>query len=508
MALFQRQELRQAQSLVMTPQLQQAIRLLQLSSVELTAYVEEQVAQNPLLERAEPGDSERGESAAGPDRPEGPAEGPAGGADTVLRDGVIAAAELDADHADLWDGDAPVGAGALPWGSGGGSGGSGGFEDGGPDLEQTLSRGPSLREHLEQQASLEFPDPSDRMIAAHLTDMLDDAGYFVGDLDEAAAQLGCGAERVAAVFRRLQQFEPTGLFARSLAECLALQLRERNRLDPAMQALLDHLDLLARRDFAALERICGVDRADLLDMLAEIRRLDPKPALAFGGEPAPTVVPDVLMRPHPDGGWQVELNPDALPRVLIDARYHARVQRGASCKAERDYIAEQYSAASWLVKSLHQRATTVLKVAGEIVRQQDGFFALGVAHLRPLTLRDIATAIGMHESTVSRVTTSKYIATPRGLFEMKYFFTAAIQSASGGEAHSAEAVRFRIKALIDQEPPTEVLSDDRIVDLLRSSGIDIARRTVAKYREAMRIPSSVQRRKEKMAAGRPAPRTA
>ena len=501
MALFQRQELRQAQSLVMTPQLQQAIRLLQLSSVELAAYVEEQIAQNPLLERAEPADAGPGEGLAGPAAPAEPA---AGGADAALRDGDIAAtaADLDADHADLWDGDAPVGAGALPWGGGGG------FEGDGPDLEATLSRSPSLREHLAQQINLEFADARDRMIAAHLTDLLDDAGYFVGDLAEAAAQLGCEAARVAAVFRRLQQFEPCGLFARSLAECLALQLRERNRLDPAMQALLDHLELLARRDFAALERICGVDRTDLLDMLAEIRRLDPKPALAFAGDPAPTVVPDVLMRPHPDGGWQVELNPDALPRVLIDARYYARVRRGASCKSERDYIAEQYSAASWLVKALHQRATSVLKVASEIVRQQDGFFAHGIAHLRPLTLRDIATAIGMHESTVSRVTTGKSIATPRGLFEMKYFFTSAIQSASGGEAHSAEAVRFRIKALIDQEPPGDVLSDDRIVEILRGSGIDIARRTVAKYREAMRIPSSVQRRKEKMAAQEPWTRTA
>ena len=491
MALFQRQELRQAQTqgLVMTPQLQQAIKLLQLSSLDLSAYVEEQLEQNPLLERVDPEEERAAEAAKPETAPEG--------TDTVLQDGDIAttAAELDTEYDNVWDAEgADRGLGeTTPWGKGGSA------DDGEFGLEHTLTDRLSLREHLERQISLEFPNLGDQIIASQLADMLDEAGYFRGDLAHMAEQLGCAQERVDTIFGRLQQLDPAGLFARSLAECLALQLRDRNRLDPAMQAMLDNLPLLAQRDFATLQTLCGVDRQDLAEMVAEIRALDPKPALAFDAEPSQTVIPDVVMRPHPHGGWQVELNPDALPRVLIDARYYARVRRAADSKATRDYIAEQYNAANWLVKSLHQRATTILKVATEIVRQQDGFFAHGVQHLRPLTLRDIADAIGMHESTVSRVTANKYMSSPRGLFEMKYFFSSAIQSASGGEAHSAEAVRSRIKRLVDQEVPSDVLSDDKIVDLLRGAGIDIARRTVAKYREAMRIPSSVQRRRDKLA---------
>jgi RNA polymerase sigma-54 factor len=296
----------------------------------------------------------------------------------------------------------------------------------------------------------------------------------------------------------LQELDPPGVFARNLPECLALQLRDCNRLDPAMQALLDNLPLLAARNFAALTRLCGVDAEDLAEMVAEIKSLDPRPGFAFDPPLAQPVVPDIIMRAQPDGSWAVELNAETLPRVLVNNRYYARVNRSALSKTERDYLIDRLQAANWLVKSLHQRAITILKVASEIVRQQDGFFRHGVPALRPLILRDIADAIGMHESTVSRVTTNKYIATPRGLFELKYFFTSAIAASRGGDAHSAEAVRFRIRSLIDGEPSEGTLSDERIVELLQEAGVDIARRTVAKYREAMRIPSSVQRRREKM----------
>jgi RNA polymerase sigma-54 factor len=287
------------------------------------------------------------------------------------------------------------------------------------------------------------------------------------------------------------------VFARNLAECLAIQLRDRDRLDPAMQALIAKIELLAKRDGAKLMALCGVNAEDLAEMVAEIKALNPKPGLIFDGVVAQTVVPDVMMRAAPSGEWLVELNPDTLPRVLVNQRYHAVVSKSARSKTDKEFIAERLQAANWLVKSLHQRAQTILKVATEIVRQQDGFFRHGVQHLRPLVLRDVATAISMHESTVSRVTTNKYIACPHGVFELKYFFSASIASSSGGEAHAAEAVRFRIKALIDGEPTAEVLSDDRIVEILKGDGIDIARRTVAKYREAMGIPSSVQRRREK-----------
>jgi RNA polymerase sigma-54 factor len=274
-------------------------------------------------------------------------------------------------------------------------------------------------------------------------------------------------------------------------------LREKDRLDPAMQALLDHLDLLAKRDLAALRRICGVDGEDMAQMIEEIKALDPKPGLVFEAQISQPITPDVLVKPHPKGGWQVELNADTLPRVLVNQHYYAKVALSATTKQDRDYLAERMQSANWLVRSLHQRATTILKVASEIVRRQDGFLLHGVQHLRPLTLRDIAEVIDMHESTVSRVTANKYMATPRGIYELKYFFTSSIASSEGGDAHSAEAVRFRIKELIDREKPEEVLSDDRIVEILDGEGVGIARRTVAKYREALRIPSSVQRRREK-----------
>ncbi|MGH7087955.1 MAG: RNA polymerase factor sigma-54, partial [Stellaceae bacterium] len=281
------------------------------------------------------------------------------------------------------------------------------------------------------------------------------------------------------------------------AECLAIQLRERNRYDPAMQRLVAHLPLAASRDVMALMRICGVDAEDLAEMLAEIRALDPKPGLVFDAAVPQPVTPDIFLRPAPEGGWAVELNSETLPRVLVNNRYYGLVSAATKAKEERDYLAERYQSANWLVKALHQRATTILKVAREIVRQQDGFLRHGVRQLRPLVLRDIAQEIGMHESTVSRVTSNKYMLTPRGTFELKYFFTTAIASAVGDDPHSAEAVRFRIRELIEGEADT-VLSDDGIVAILMREGVDIARRTVAKYRESLHIPSSVQRRREKL----------
>jgi RNA polymerase sigma-54 factor len=347
---------------------------------------------------------------------------------------------------------------------------------------------------------VDFADPVDRVIAARLIDLMEDSGYVSAPLAELADKLDIDEARVEAVLKRCQKFDPPGVMARSLKECLALQLAERNRLDPAMATLLEHLELLAKRDANALMRICGVDAEDLAQMVAEIRSLDPKPGLVFDGVEAQPIVPDVLMRLAPDRSWIVELNQDTLPRVLVNTRYLARVTVGGAKKADKEFIAERLHSANWLVKSLHQRAQTILKVSIELVRQQEGFFRHGVRHLKPLVLRDIAEAIDMHESTVSRVTTNKFIATPHGIFELKYFFTSSIPASGGGDAHSAEAVRHRIKTLIDAEKPTDILSDDRIVELLKGDGIDIARRTVAKYREALGIASSVQRRREKSAA--------
>ena len=491
MAIGPRLDLRLGQALVMTPQLRQAIKLLQLSNIEVAAFLEAELEKNPLLERDE----------GGPDP--APVEREAEAAAPVLEESgetLAAAGEapLDADFANVYDaGGSADGAGGPPLdGMRIGAGGRSDFEGDERGIEDHAVERRSLREHMAEQLRLSVGCATDRLIGACLIAMLDAAGRLAGDLGQLAANLGCPAERVEAVRQQMMRFDPPGVFARDLRECLAVQLSELNRLDPAMAALVDNLDLLARRDMKRLMEVCGVDAEDLSDMIAEIRRLDPKPGAAFEAEAATTVVPDVLMRRAPDGGWVVELNPETLPRVLANGTFHARISAGARTKEERSFIAEHWANATWLVKSLQQRATTILKVAAEIVRQQDAFFRNGVSHLRPLILRDIATAVQMHESTVSRVTANKYIATPRGTLELKFFFTTAI-AGTGGESHSAEAVRHRIREMIAAEGPETVLSDDQIVLLLKREGVDIARRTVAKYREGLRIPSSVQRRREK-----------
>ena len=498
----QRLELRQSQALVMTPQLQQAIKMLQLSNVELAEFVEAEIEQNPLLEHAERDADEA--PVAAPD----PVPAETNGHAVTLPEELAGAlaGDLAGDTADHWrdasgeegDGSLDRGGDSQLWQTRGGAGGPG--DDNMPGIDQTATRPRTLREHLIEQIGADLPDTAERVIAFHLLDQLDEAGYLRGGLDGVAERLGCPPARVERVLARLQEFDPSGVFARDLPECLALQLRDRNRLDPAMQLLLDNLPLLAARNAPALLRICGVDAEDLAEMVAEIKSLDPRPGHAFDPPLAQPVIPDIIMRTQPQGGWLIELNADTLPRVLVNNRYYARISGALRSKAEREYLTDRLHAANWLVKSLDQRATTILKVATEIVSQQDGFFRRGVQALRPLILRDIADAIGMHESTVSRVTTNKYMATPRGLFELKYFFTSSIAASHGGDAHSAEAVRFRIRGLIDGETSTETLSDERIVELLQTDGVDIARRTVAKYREAMRIPSSVQRRREKSLA--------
>ena len=489
MALHARLEIRQGQGLVITPQLQQAIKLLQLSNLELEAFIDAELERNPLLQREE--------REAEPERETVEAVSEIG-ADQVSD--ATAAAELDTSHDDASRGEMATGddmgaadaGGAVDWSR---AGRGGDFEDA-EGLEGLLTREKTLPEHLADQAVMAgFTAP--QMAAAQvLIDAVDEGGYLRANLAEVAERLGCAEAFLEEVLTTLQGFEPTGVFARDLRECLMLQLKERDRCDPAMAALLDNLELLARRDMAGLKRACGVDDEDLREMVAELRGLTPRPGSAFGGEPIQPVAPDVYIREGQGGTWLVELNTDTLPRVLVDQRYHARVSAGARSDQEKTFVSDCLASASWLVKSLDQRAKTILKVASEIVRQQDAFLAYGVEHLRPLNLKTVADAIGMHESTVSRVTSSKYVGTPRGLFEMKFFFTSAIASSSGGEAHSAESVRHKIRHLIDAERREEdVHSDDRIVEILKEAGVDIARRTVAKYREALRIPSSVERRR-------------
>jgi RNA polymerase sigma-54 factor len=504
MALSQRLEIRQGHALVMTPQLMQAIKLLQLSGLDLSVYVEAELERNPLLERAPEHDDDP--SDAGSDRDAPPPDDGEIRAGDWLNDELEtsrAAVEqrLDTDLENVFPREPgepeahPVG--DLPAPSEWASVGSGGHDGENYNLEAFTAAEVTLSQHLNEQLAVAVSDPVRRLIGVHLIDLIDEAGYLAGDVGEVAEKLGASIASVESVLAVIHGFDPSGIGARNLTECLAIQLRERNRFDPAMQALVAHLELLARRDFAGLRKLCGVDEEDLLDMVAEIRRLNPKPGLAFGSVLVQPVVPDVLVRRGPDDGWLVELNSETLPKVLLNQTYYAKVSKSARNGEEKAYFSECLQSATWLVRALDQRARTILKVAIEIVRQQDAFFARGVEHLRPLNLRTVADAIGMHESTVSRVTANKYMATSRGIFELKYFFTSAIAAADGGDAHSAEAVRHRIRQLIDAENPRDVLSDDTIVERLRAAGIDIARRTVAKYREAMRIPSSVQRRREK-----------
>ena len=496
MAIAPRLDLRQSQTLVMTPQLRQAIKLLQFSNIEASSFVEEEMERNPLLERDDSPEPPVGERAAldqlEPRTAAVMDSADAARSETLPDDG---GSPLDAVHAETYD---PGGAsdGAPLVGRMDGSGGSHGFEGDDRGIDDFASDERSLRDHLGEQLRLNFSDMVDRMIGAHLIALLCPAGRLTAEPAAIGRAMGLPLARVEAVRARMMRFDPVGLFARDLRECLGAQLAERNRLDPAMQTLLDNLELLARRDNRRLMALCGVDAEDLTEMIAEIKALDPKPGATWDTTPAQLVVPDMLMRRMPDDTWIIELNPETMPRVLVNERFYTKVAPQAK-KEEKAFLTERLANANWLVRSLQQRAQTILKVAAEIIRQQDGFLRLGVAFLRPLILRDIAEAVELHESTVSRVTANKYIATPRGTFELKYFFTTAIHGTDGGDAHSAEAVRYRIRGLIDLEPVANILSDDAIVSVLRQEGVEIARRTVAKYREALRIPNSVQRRREK-----------
>jgi RNA polymerase sigma-54 factor len=492
-ALAPRLQARQSQQLAMTPQLRQAIQLLQYSNIELAEFVEEQLESNPLLERGTGDENRRGEQIA-----------------NTLRDALQATVDKDAPAAAASDFDVPDHAvnpestaadrggadvgGSVDWSR---NEKSGSFSGGGDyDAAANAAAEISLPEHVKAQKSLLRLEPRDGLIADYMIGQLDEAGYLRMSVEEIAINLGVETSRISSLLTQLQTCEPTGLFARSLSECLMLQIREQGGLDEAMQVLLANLDLLAKHDLSKLMKICDVGRDRMGAMIARIRNCAPKPGAVYSGSTAQVVEPDVFIRETPNGGWAVELNADTLPRVLINNRYYNEIQKvGGEDETAREFISECHQNASWLVKSLDQRARTILKVTSEIVKQQDSFFAYGVDHMRPLKLKDVADAIEMHESTVSRVTSNKFMHTTRGLFELKYFFTAAIPSLDGGEGHSAEAVRNKIKILISEETEKTVKSDDKLVKLLRGEGVDIARRTVAKYRESMGIPSSVERRR-------------
>lgn len=502
MAMAPKLQVKQSQSLVMTPQLQQAIKLLQLSNIELAAFVEEQLESNPLLERGTGDENRRGET------PENKKETESDDYKEMSLTEPVSTGDLDApEHAvdseaspgdissDYAAGAADVG-GSVDWSKAGSGGSFNGHSDYDPAANTAAEK--TLSEALTEQLVMSIHNEQDLLIARHLIDHVDENGYLRADLVDIADRLGVSETRLESILLTLQTFEPTGVFARSLQECLTLQLREKGQLDLPMTALVNNLEILAKHDMSKLRKLCQLDADTMHEYIVRLRSLAPKPGLVYGGEMAATVEPDVFIRETPQGGWAVELNSDTLPRVLVDNRYFTEIigKDGKIADEEtKTFMTECHQNASWLVKSLDQRARTILKVSTEIVKQQDGFFAFGIDHLRPLNLRAVADAIDMHESTVSRVTSNKYMSTPRGLFELKYFFTASIPSMDGGEGHSSEAVRHKIKILISEETESTVKSDDKIVELLKAQGVNIARRTVAKYRESLRIPSSVERRR-------------
>jgi RNA polymerase sigma-54 factor len=495
MALGPRLDIRQTQSLVMTPQLQQAIKLLAASNLEIETFISEALEANPLLDTggsADPGEPERIEIAA-------PAGEEATADQLMMAGGGEGDAPLDLGAVDR---DFDTGDGAGPsmrdaeWGAASGAGGDSGDM---PDWEQLRAAEVTLAEHLEGQIGAVASDPQTAFIARHIIGLLDEAGYLPATLEDIALDLGVELYEAEAALELVQSLDPSGVGARSLAECIAIQAREADRYDPCMKALIDNLDLVARGEVERLKRLCRVDDEDFTDMLRELRSYNPRPGLAFATSDAGSVVPDILVTANASAGWDIALNEDTLPKLIVNRGYFLELNAGATTRESQGWLKEKLADAHWLIRALDQRQKTILKTAAEIVKQQDGFFRRGVAELRPLTLREVAEQIGMHESTVSRVTSNKYLACARGTFELKYFFTSGVASADGEGASSA-AIKARIKALIDAEKAKNILSDQQLAEMLQKEGFDLARRTVAKYREAIGLGSSAERRRAKKLA--------
>ncbi len=465
------------QSVAISAQTIQSLKMLQFSHDELHDFLADQAERNPLIElmREDPSvqKSVSGKDSSGIEASESNAPGVR--EDTSPR---------------------PM-AGNGAGGESAGRQSSGNADGGFRSLEETCQARTTLREHLYGQLAGSIRNDADKRIAAEIIESLDADGYMRRNLDEVSRTTGADAERIAAVLAEVQKFDPAGVAARDLPECLRLQLSERGPVSPAMAVLLDNLKLLADFKMAALANRCGVPVEDIQDMLREIRTLDPRPGLRFDTDPVIPAIPDVMVQRLSDGSCAVELNAQLLPRILVNNGYYSRISSGTTGKVEKQYVMDCLRNANWLTRNLEQRAQTILKVASEIVAHQEKFLDEGVDHLRPLCLKDVAQSIGMHESTVCRAISNKYMMTPRGMFEMKYFFSNSIASSDGGDEHSSETVRHRIKELIDGEQADIILSDDDIVTELKERGIFLARRTVAKYREMMNIPSSIKRRRMK-----------
>lgn len=491
MAVTPRIEIKQSQSLTMTPQLRQAINLLQLSNIELNELLVKELEKNPLLEREEerliPPSEDLPQTIDDYDQPaldKEPETPPDIDYDNEFDDFASDREGYESSPDCSWENYAS----------------SKGQRDGEDYdyFEKKLCSKKSLYHFLDEQISLNFTSPRDKIIAARLTVFLDESGYFRGNTKEIAAKLNLYPIEVEAVLQRMKTFEPSGIFAQNLAECLRIQLQDINRLDPMMNCLLDNLELLGERKYKDIKKLINVNDEDLATMLADIRSLNPKPAADYDHNLTTYIIPDVFVKTNKQGDYLIELSSLSLPRVLINRQYYSEIKAVSSHNKEaKRYLKEQLGHAGFLVKALHQRASTILRVSEEIVKNQRDFFEKGVDYLKPMLLRDVAEALEMHESTISRVTTHKYMHTPRGIFELKYFFSGAAGTFTGDESTSTVSLKHQIKKLIEDETPENILSDDKIVELMAQKGIKIARRTVNKYREAMGIPTSAERKRLK-----------
>lgn len=490
MAITPKLELKQSQSLLMTPQLRQAINLLQMSNLELNALIDEELTANPLLqkEEANPGDEAKlPQTIDDYDATESPS---------------LSEEEFtpDFDLSDRFDdaGSDNEGYNSLEndydWNQNGR--GKSNFEDEDFDyFEKKLTQTPSLYEVLKEQIGLNFKSRKEQIIALRLSEHLDDAGYFRGDIKQLASQLKISEAQVCKVLNGLKQFEPSGIFAQNLAECLKIQIQEKGLENPSIMALLNNLPLLAERRFKDLKKLCNCNDEELAEYINIIKSLNPKPAADYHVEIASTIIPDVFVKRDKYGIYHVELNNASLPRLLINQHYYSEIKNAD--KSTKRYLKEHLSSASFLIKSLHQRAVNILKVSEEIVKYQYDFFEKGIEYLKPMALKDIAEKAEMHESTVSRITTGKYMHTPLGIFELKYFFSAAAGSYIGEDQTSVVSIKHQLKKWIEEETPSHILSDEELSELFAQQGTKVARRTIAKYREAMGIGSSAQRKREK-----------
>ena len=487
MAITPRLEIKQTQSLLMTPELRQAINILQLNNIELNQLIEQEIEQNPLLEKEEDIlNNQESEKIHTIDDIE---------ENFTANEEILPDINYDTSFTDDFGSDREgyETDNDYDWAA---YNKNKDINSSDPDydyFEQKLAGEKSLYTFLDEQISTSFTSPKEKIIAKSLCEHLDAAGYFRGDIKEIAKKFRCPTQIIINVLNRLKDFEPSGIFAENLKECLSIQLKDINRYDPLIAKLLDNLPLLADGRIKELLKICNTSSEELFEMISDIKSLNPKPTAEWNNEYSPYIIPDIFVKRNKYGEYRVELNNMSLPKLLINHNYRSNLS--ISNKLTDRYLKEKISSANFLIKAMHQRATTILRISEEIVKIQHNFFEYGIEHLKPLNLKDLAYNLELHESTISRASTNKYMHTPCGTFELKYFFSAAASSYIGKNNISTHSIKHKIKSLINAEDPKKILSDDKIAEILAQEGIKIARRTVAKYRESLGIPTSAERKR-------------